>query len=64
MEKLQYLLLALIIVTDIIAIHHLIKWSGYSTIKKVLMAALIAIVPVIGISIYYSTVSISRKRHA
>ena len=64
MGNLQYLLLALIIVTDIVAIHHLIKWSGYSTIKKILMAAIIVILPVKGLSIYYSTVSISMKRHA
>ena len=64
MQYLGYLLPVLVFATDFIAIRHLLRWSGFSTVKKIVMAALMLILPIIGVSIYYLAITLSQRKHS
>jgi hypothetical protein len=64
MNNFSYFLIPLIILTDILAINHLIKRTHYSTISKLTLIAMILIFPIIGISIYYLLITLYLPKYS
>ena len=62
MNNLSWLVLPLIIAVDLAAIYHLLRRTELTSSTKLLWALVIILIPIIGVSVYYSWITITHGK--